>query len=69
MALQIDLPAVFGIDTGQDLDQGRFAGPVLAHQRMDLSFPQGEIYILKCLYAGKDFVDVMHFKNSVFCHI
>ena len=32
-----DCPAVFCIDAGENLHQRRFAGAVLAHQRMDLA--------------------------------
>ena len=36
-AIDADLAGVLLLDAGHDLDQGRFAGPVLAQQRVDLA--------------------------------
>ena len=43
IAIDEDLPAIGRIEPHQDVHQGRFAGPILSQQGMNLSLPNGEI--------------------------
>ena len=51
--LTADFAVVGLVDAGDDLDQGRFAGAVLAEQRMHLAGPHVERDILENLDAGE----------------
>ena len=59
-----DLAFILGVRAGQDLDQGRLAGPVLAQQGMDLAFPDGEADAFQRLDAGEGFADALHFQQD-----
>ncbi len=61
LAVDHDLAAGIGlIGTGQDLHQGRLAGPVLAHQRMDLPGIDREGDVRQSPHAREGFRDVAH---------
>ena len=49
---------------GQDLDQGRFAGPVLAHERMDFAGLHLEVDAIERPDAGKRLRHAHHFNTS-----
>ncbi|MGO8205279.1 hypothetical protein ACC735_39590, partial [Rhizobium ruizarguesonis] len=49
---------------GQDLEQRRFAGAVLADQRSDRAGMQRDAEIVERLHARKDLGDAEHFKNG-----
>ncbi len=65
LALEPDLAGVGAvrIDAAQDLHQRRFAGPVLAHQRMDLAAFHAQIDVLERIDARKRLGDPPHFKD------
>ena len=65
LPLEPDLAGVgaVGIDAAQNLHQRRFAGPVLAHQRMDLAAFHTQIDVLKRVDARKRLGDPPHFKD------
>ena len=52
-AAQADLAGVRAVHAGQDLDQGRLAGTVLAQQRVHLAGPDVEIDIVERQRAGE----------------
>ena len=64
LPLEIDLAGICAVrvDAAQDFHQGRFAGPVFAHQRVNLALLDAEIDVVQCLYTGKRFGDVAHFQ-------
>jgi hypothetical protein len=45
------------IEAGNDLDQGRLAGAVLAHERVNLAGLEGERDAVECLHAWKCLAD------------
>ena len=49
---------------GQDLDQGRFAGSVLAHERMDFARLHLEVDAIERPHAGKGLRHAHHFNSS-----
>ena len=58
LAVDADAALVGRVHAGDDLDQRRLAGAVLAQQRMHLAGPHVEAYGLERLHAGKGFADV-----------
>src|SRR6476660_753318 len=66
-ALEDDLAviAAMRIDSGQHLHQGRFAGTVLAHHRVDFGRHDCEIHIRQRFHARKSLGDSAHFKNGL----
>ena len=53
-------PARVGpVDAGDDLDQRRLAGAVLAHQRVDLAGPEVERDVVERLDAGEGLARVL----------
>ena len=50
-------PAIGALRAGQDLEQRRLAGAVLAEQRVDLAGPHFEIDIVERQHAGKALAD------------
>ena len=65
LPIEEDLALVLGIGAGQDLDQGRLAGPVLAQQGMHLTFPDGEIHPFQRLDTGEGFANALHFQQDL----
>ena len=47
LAGDVDRAVVDGVLAGQRLDQGRLAGTVLAHQRVDLARPEHEVHLVE----------------------
>ena len=60
LAVEQHPPAVGPVEAGDDLDQRRLAGAVLAHQRMDLAGPEVERDLVERLDAGKRLADRLH---------
>ncbi|MNI67956.1 hypothetical protein D3C73_1236160 [compost metagenome] len=56
-AIEFDTAPVGLIDAGEGLDQGGFAGTVLAEQRHDLSPTQGEVHLMQGTHSGKGLTD------------
>ena len=52
-AVDVDFAFIGLVEAGHDLDQGRFPGPVLAHQRMNFAGAHGEAYGIDDTDAGK----------------
>src|SRR5262245_3827583 len=50
---EADVAGVCGVDAGEDLDQRRLPGTVLAEQRMDLAAPQVEVDAVESEGAGE----------------
>ena len=69
MPVNEDVSGVLDVNTGQHLDKGGLSGSVLAHQRMDLTLAEREIHVLKRFYAGKAFVDTVHFQHCAVTHL
>ena len=55
------------VDAGQDLHQGRLAGPVLAADGVDLASLDGDRHVLQGLDAGERLGDGLHLQNGC-CH-
>ena len=64
LAVDQDLAFVRAVDAGQDLDEGRFAGAVLADQRGDLARIEGDADVVECLDAREDLRNAAHFENG-----
>jgi hypothetical protein len=62
-ALQQHFARIRLMHAGQDLDQCRFAGPVLAEQRVNLAAPDEEIDAVERLHADKGLGDAAHFDD------
>src|SRR5689334_16509031 len=60
LTLQFDEAFIRMFHAGEDFDQSGFPGPILTHQRMNLPFSQGEIYIFKGNDTRKGFGDAFH---------
>jgi hypothetical protein len=56
-AIQPDLALISCMDAGQDLHQRRFAGAVLAHQRVDFAFAQLEARVAQRSDAAEVLAD------------
>jgi hypothetical protein len=55
--------------TRQDFDQCRFAGPILAHQGVDLFFIEGKVHVLKGNHSWKGFINSFHIDDRLsLCH-
>ena len=65
LAVFADLTFLRLIQSEQHTHQGRFAGTVLAQQRMDLSAPKLQGNIVVCDNAGEDLGNVKHFNNII----
>ena len=63
LAGEEDLAAVGLVDAGHDLDQRRFAGAVLAEQRVDLARIERERHVLERLGRVEALGDVAHLEN------
>ena len=62
---KFELAGVGSESAGDDVDQGRFAGAVLAEQHMDLASPQVEIDIVQRQHAGEALGDSGHFQEKI----
>ena len=51
------------VDAGDDLHQRRFAGAVLAHQRVHMAALQAERDVVERQHAGKGLADVLDFEQ------
>ena len=67
-ALPLDGAAVLGVGTGQNLDQGAFAGAVFPHQGVDFAFAHRKVYAFQHLYARKTLADILGFQNHFVAH-
>ncbi len=71
---KLDLPlkatrVVNDIHPKEDIHQGRFAGAILTHNRVNLTRPDGKLDVLEHLRAIIAFADVSHFQQVGFCHV
>ena len=53
-------PIIGALGAGENLQQRRFAGAVLAQQRVRLSGFHGKLDVLQCKHAGKTLRDMFH---------
>ena len=58
-----DVTAVGGEDAAEKVDKGRFAGAVLAEQRMNFARPDLEMSVLESAHAGKALGDHGHLED------
>ena len=63
LAVDEDRPLVRRVDPGHDLDERRLAGPVLAHQRMDLARVEGQGDASERLGGVEPLGDVDHLQH------
>ena len=64
LAVDQDLAAGIGVvGAREDLHQGRLAGAVLAHQRLDLAAPGLELYAVQRLHAREGLADLAHLER------
>ena len=61
-------PASIVVDAGEDLDQGRLAGAVLAHQGVDFAGEEPQIHVVERLDADEGLVDPAHPEDRVRGH-
>ena len=59
-----DRAFVFDMHAGEDFHQSRFAGAVLAHQRMHFAAHQVEVDVAQGLDSGERFGDAFGFQND-----
>ena len=65
LAVEQHLAIEAGMDAGDDLHQGRFAGAVLADECVDLAAAQGEIHTSKRFDTAEGLRDVGHFQPYI----
>ena len=58
--------AVGLVEAGEDFDEGRLAGAILAQQGMHLSGHHFELHVLQRTHASKRFGNVLHLNNRLF---
>ena len=63
LSIQIHVTFFSCVDTGDDLDESRFAGTVLSHQRVDFASAQLELHIVECLDARENLSYSVKFEN------
>ena len=63
LAEELDLARVGAVRAGQDLEQRRLAGAVLAEQGVDLGRPDFEMDVLERLHAGEALADAGHLED------
>src|SRR5439155_3234650 len=63
-AIDRDLAGVSVVHPGDDLDQGRLAGPVVADDRVDLVRPEREVRLAQCDDTAKVLLDVPRFEQG-----
>ena len=64
-AVDQDLALVRRVDAGHHLDQRRLAGPVLAHQRVDLAPPQLERHVVEGTRGPEALGDAPHGEHDI----
>ncbi len=72
LPIDINFSAVLLIEAGEDLDQGRLAGPVFPQQDVDLSGVEIEIHVVQSQYAGELFADPFRLdqdRSCILCHL
>ena len=69
LSIKQDLAFVGLMYAGDDLDEGRLASTVLAHQCMDFARPELEMNILQRPHPREALVDSLEFENELgaFC--
>ena len=65
LAVEHDLAFVGGIDAGEQIDERRLAGAVLAEQHMPFAAPDRERNAAQRDHAGEAFADRFHAQNRV----
>jgi hypothetical protein len=65
LAIDHDGARIGRLHAEEDLHQGRFAGPVFAHQGVDFSRPEVKIHPFQCLHPRKPFDDASKFKQGL----
>ena len=63
-AADADGAGILPVDPSEDLDQRRFAGAVLAHQRMNLARLERQVDVLQREHAGKALADPDHLQGG-----
>src|SRR5699024_8219288 len=63
-AVDDQIAVIGGVDSGDDLDQGRFAGAVVADEADDFAAADGEMDIGQCLDGPEPFVDAAQFEHG-----
>jgi hypothetical protein len=58
-----DLSLITGVETGQDLDEGRFAATVGSEESMDLAGLDGEFYTTQCGHTGESLFQARNFEE------
>ena len=66
LALKIYFSAVLGVYAEQALHKGGFSRAVFTHKGVNCSGFNRKAYIVKRLYAGEGFFDVLHSKKNGF---
>ena len=64
-AAELELAGVGSEGASDDVDQGRFAGAVLAEQHVDLAGPEVEIDVVQCQHAREALGDSDHFEKKI----
>ena len=64
LAEQLDFARIGALRAGENLEQRRLAGAVLAQERMDLRRSHFEMDVLKRKHAGKALADAGHLENG-----
>ena len=62
-AMQSNLSCVWLINAGDDLHQGRFAGAIFAHQRVDSPRANSELDVIECHDAGEGLAHSFHLQE------
>ena len=62
-------PGIRGLHAEEDLHQGRFTGPVFAHQGVDFSRPEVKIHSLQRLDTRKRFDDAFQLEQHLWRRI
>src|ERR1700752_1340272 len=68
LTLEPEGAIIFGIDSGQDLDQGGFSGAVFADQAQNLTRVYLKIYLLKCLHTWEVLGNLLDAQESLAFH-
>ena len=61
---QLDFAGVSALGAGQNLEQSRLAGAILAKKRMDLRLSHFEMNVFKRKHAGKALADASHLEDG-----
>ena len=63
LAIELDLARIGAVRAGQNLEQRRLAGAVLAQKRMDFGLADFEMHVLERKHAGKALADPGHLED------